>query len=205
MKESHGGRERPGTECPIGLQYFPGVGDIPPASRANSMQLGGVGQRVNYDGAAEQMSGKGRILRIDANQIAGETDALGVLVPVNISSMGFQPMLFTCWYCAWMGVRRHGLEARATVGRKKIHPPFQLFHRFAHRKRRRGIIGHQPLIAPVQCGFDHVGMFHIHAKNVGNQAAHERKFLLALAEDTFHAFADAFALGFQVFQQFLAG
>ena len=64
-------------------------------------------------------------------------------------------------------------------------------------------MGHQPLIAAVERGFDDVGMFDIHAQPIGHQPANEAEFLLAMPQHTLDALADSFALGFQILKQFL--
>jgi hypothetical protein len=60
------------------------------------------------------------------------------------------------------------------------------------------------LVAAVERGFDRVGVFDVHAQHIGDEAADEGESLLALAEDGFDAFADAFAAGFEILQQLLS-
>ena len=48
-------------------------------------------------------------------------------------------------------------------------------------------------------------MLDIDAEHVRNQAADKGEFCFALAKDGFDAFADAFAICFEVREQFLAG
>src|SRR5688500_1016592 len=49
-----------------------------------------------------------------------------------------------------------------------------------------------------------MGVFDVHAQDVGDQAADEGEFLVALAEDALDAFADAFAARFKILEQLLA-
>ena len=119
-----------------------------------------------------------------------------------------------CWFQSYacqrsMAVRgharsdRHGRDARALLDAEHVDAAFELFKRFARGDCRIGIIRDQPLIAAIQRRFDHVGMLDIDAQHVRDEPADEREFLLALAQDRFHAFADAFAAGFQILQQLL--
>ena len=89
------------------------------------------------------------------------------------------------------------------VGAEDVDPAFQVVQRLAGRGGGGGVVGHQPLIAAVQRGFDHVGVLDVHAQHVGHQAADEGELLVALAEDGLDAFADALALGLQILQQLL--
>ena len=68
-----------------------------------------------------------------------------------------------------------------------------------------GVVADEHLVAAVEGGFDDVGVLDIDAQNVGDDAADEGKFAVALAEDGFDAFGEAFALGFQILKKFLAG
>jgi hypothetical protein len=67
------------------------------------------------------------------------------------------------------------------------------------------IIGDEHLITAIEGGFDRLGVLDIDAEHVGDEASDEGVFFLTLAEDGFDAFADAFAFGFQVLKESLAG
>ena len=65
------------------------------------------------------------------------------------------------------------------------------------------IVGHQPLVAAVQRGFDHLHVLDIHLHHVGQQAANERELLLALLQHRLDALGHAFATALQVLQHLL--
>ena len=62
--------------------------------------------------------------------------------------------------------------------------------------KRSRVIADEHLVAAVEGGFDDVGVFDVDAEDVGDDAADEREFGIALAEDGFDAFGEAFATGF---------
>ena len=179
------------------------------------MKFDGVDQRIHDHRSAEKMPGHCRVSwgstrtrsRSETNTLAdvGSSRTVSVITSVSPvladSRIRMPPDSSTPEH---LGTGGTPVSQEPWSTAKKFTRPSRSSRHFARRKRRRQTVGHQPLIAAIQRRFDHMGMLHVHAQHVGHQSAHERELLLALAEDALDAFADAFTLGFQILEQFLA-
>ena len=82
--EAHGGSERAGAKGAIGFEDLSILGDVAEAGEGILVKSYRVGEGIDDDGAAEEMMRDGGVIRFKADEIDGEADALGVLVPVVI-------------------------------------------------------------------------------------------------------------------------
>ncbi len=144
------------------------------------MQFRGRLHIVDDDGLPQQMLHDRSIDRFASHEIGGEANPLRMLVPVVTI-----------------------LQRRKCVGAEDVDAAAEFFERGLRGDGGRMIVGDERLVLTVERGFDHVGVFDVDAKHVGDQAADEWKLLFALPQDRFDAFADAFTAGFEILEQFL--
>ena len=82
--QAHGGGERTSAEGAVGFEDLAVGGDVAEAGEGALVEGDGVGEGIDDDGAAEEVVGDGGIGWLEADEIDGEADGLGMLVPVVI-------------------------------------------------------------------------------------------------------------------------
>ena len=82
--EAHGGGERASAQGAVGFEDLAVGGDVAEAGEGVFMEFNGILQCIDDDGAAEEVVGDGGIGWLEADEIDGEADGLGMLVPVVI-------------------------------------------------------------------------------------------------------------------------